>query len=200
MTFNSEDEIGELNKDMGICGFAASIYMACKIDPRLRPKRSQGNLLRRLLAEIVHFLQELEKTDKNLLREIETFTRSFDPSFDIKNYKIRCNNAMDEDEIDKIRKYDIGMPPKAVASYLKHAWNINAEVKEIHGWWQNHGNGIIGLCAPGKVKTGPYKNLLHWVYRHNSTLYSYGRTYKNLKEFNKEEKIQYKVGWKVSKK
>ena len=191
----TDHDIGALNKKNGICGFAASVYMAAKIDPTRMPTRDQGNLARRTLVEIAYFLKKLKTDDNQLFREIEAFTRSFGEqwkNFNIDDFITRCNESVTvKDEVIKAGGYDVAMTPKAVAAYLKEAWEIDAMVLPVTGGSGGNGNCILGLCENG---TGDYGDLKHWVYRHNGVIYSYGLPYPSLSVFNKQEKENYKVG------
>lgn len=208
----SEHTIGSVNNANGICGFAASVYMAAQKDPGRMPTIASGNLARRTLVEIAHFLQTLKNNNRRLFDEIQNFTRAFGSDykkFSIDDYIMLCNFSVNvtERHIYKTGGYDIAMTPDAVAAYLKHAWDIDAQVRRIQSSGGGPGNCILGLCGKHglyyKVKQtvkrqNKYSNLKHWVYRHNGQIYSYGQTYASLAAFNAAVKENYTIGWEIS--
>ncbi len=191
----SDHMIGGINNKNGMCGFAASVYMACKIDPTRIPTITQSNLARRTLVEIAHFLQTIKSSNQQLFQEIGKYTQSFGDkykNFDMDQFIGLCNFAVNVTEKHILDEggYDIAMTPNAVAAYLKLAWDIDAKAQQVNGG-QGNGNCIIGLCGNGK---GLYNDLKHWVYRHNGVYYSWGNTYPDVKSMTPG----LKVGWIVS--
>lgn len=205
---HAANTISSMNQRHGICGFAASIYMASQLDPGRMPTVTAGNLAHRTLVEIAYFLQVLERQDRNLFSEIEKFTRTFGKKhkkFDIKKFMWECNKSVEVSQyhIMHTLKYDIAMPPEAVAAYLRHAWGINTRVQRLENSNGGEGDGIFGLCSKGGIVstlqrvvlgTNNYGNLQHWVYRYRGVVYSWGNAYGDLRSVNPN----WKVGWKIS--
>ena len=193
--------IGGMNNKNGMCGFAASVYMAAAKDPSRMPTAAQGSLIIRTIVEIGYFLQDLKSRNRKLFDEIQAFTRTCGEiykNFDLDDFILLCNRAPNFTE-SNVMSFDVGMTPDAVAAYLEYAWDIEATTERVLYSSNTSRNCILGLCEKSKsAKYGQmYGGLAHWVYRHNGRIYSYGRSYDSIAAFNQAEGTRYYIGWVV---
>jgi hypothetical protein len=119
-----------------------------------------------VLAEIKTYLMMLKTKNSLLLQDIEEFTQSFDrPDWTIDNYINNINEAFCGDRAEQAvlmdASFGIGMPPKAVADYVRRVWGYHAEL------WRGPDPGTDGIIGVRDVMTNrwKYNGLCHWMYR-----------------------------------
>jgi len=190
------DNMGVLNKSWGICGFSSSLYALYKYNPKMQSRLEKGAVSpTMLLAEIKSCLVMMKADGKtDLLKEIESFTRTFDgfKDFTIESYINRINSAVNVDEktLRADPKFSMAMPPSGVVYYMQNICDLKNT--KIIGEKDNVPEAVLGLTtkdADPKI----YKGLKHWVYQSKGTIYSWGQ------QFSSIEKMGFSgIGWKLS--
>jgi hypothetical protein len=174
--------LGVTNAKWGVCGFTSSFYAMYDLNPAARPNVINATSAFTVLAEIKTYLALLKAANSPLLKEIRDFTRSFGgfEQFSIDDYIANVNQAVDKSRSQVLAdaKFSIALPPASVADYVRRIWGWKASVSEA----DPGGDGIIGVSS-GR-STGflslfrkPYNGLEHYMYRHGSTIYSWGQSF-----------------------
>lgn len=187
-------DISVLNKGWGICGFAsalAALYEHGQIKPTVDKAAASGDLKFRLLAEIKSFLVTLQAEGKeDMLRNLETFTRSFGAPFDsftVEGYISKINAVASTGASTKDSGFSMAMTPEAVVEYLKLIGG-RAAARQA-GTDKIINNTILGLGT----NAGPYKGLRHWVYHKSAKeVYNYGEI-QTLEQAKKKYQIVYQI-------
>lgn len=168
-----------LNAGWGICGITSSLYALYQHrgDNKLAQSALVGS---RMLAEIKTFLVTLQANhDLTTLGEIEAFTKLF-PGFggwSVKGYIASINQIGQKNFVvntNDDKTYSLGLPPRAVVKYLRLMCNFHG-ARELH-LSQNANEMIIGVRMKNG-RTAPYNGLVHWMYMHNGTVYSWGQQF-----------------------
>ncbi len=185
-------KLGTVNQGWGVCGFTSTFYSMYAVNPGKRAMLLGAYIPTKVLAEIKTYLMML-KADANLalLGGIETFTRSFGPdfaSFSIDTYIEHVNGAVSRSDAEIVadRKYGIAMPPEAVGDYVRRIWDHKADVQAATG--DSGADGIVGVRKEGGGAT-LHGGLVHWMYRHNGTVYSWGRSFPSIAHANKDYRL-----------
>jgi hypothetical protein len=193
--------MGKTNAGWGVCGFTSSLYAMYHLNPTARPRLINAPRPFTVLAEIKTYLEMLyAEGNTDLLDEIERFTRSFGVVdgtdfrvFTPRSYILYVNSAVDK-YIDKMSdavdeaifndgKFSIALPPQAVVDYLKRIWRYNAKAEIIDG----AGDGIVGVRDSSKDnKDKIYNGLVHYVYRKDQRIYSWGNSFGSLNDADKD--------------
>lgn len=189
------DQIGVLNRGWGICGFNSSLYTHSRrgsgrgkmADASARPSR--------MLAEIKTFMVMLEAYGRHdILQSIQDFTRAF-PGFEgftIKAYIGRIDDIVDRDRVDPgdAASYSVGLPPKAVVTYLRMVCGFpSAQKVAVDAHVQE---SLVGVSKKSG-RTAPYKGLCHWMYELNGTIYSWGERFDSVTDANEDYVVQYRI-------
>jgi hypothetical protein len=96
------------------------------------------------------------------------------------------------------------MPPHSVCDYLKRMWDYNSKVTKVPPGRDPGGDAIIGMCVKSgtrdpsgkKVKTG-YNRLVHYMYRRNGKIWSWGEDSYSSIEKAAEGGADWAKGWKI---
>ncbi len=178
--------LGVTNAGWGVCGFTSTFYAMYKESGKTRAWLQNATQAYSVLYEIRDYLMLLKGEASPLLGKITDFTRSFGSphhTFTVDNYIARIDFASaserESDDILDDEKFGIGMPPEAVADYVTRMWKAKATVQMVDGA-DTGADGIIGVCMDNPVKDGapmPYRGLVHYMYRRNSVIYSWGDTF-----------------------
>ena len=199
---NEMNLMGSTNAHWGVCGFTSTFYAMYALNPAKRPLLLGAGIATKVLAEIKTYLMML-KAEGNigLLNEIEEFTRSFGVvngndfrGFAVDEYIQLINESVGktEKEITGNPYYSIGMPPAAVADYLRRIWGHDSEILAIKGGSGGSSNGIMGVKS--KTRGMPlYDGLCHYLYRYENKIYSWGIKFSSLSDVNKKQKKDYQV-------
>lgn len=179
--------MGLANADWGVCGFTSSFYAMWKLEPAARGRLINAPRPFTVLAEIKTYLRMLQAEGNRVaINEIEAFCQSFGPGFDtftVDDYCTLVSNAVGRSEaaIKGDFHFGIGMPPKWVADYLKRMWSYDSTITEIPPGSDSGGDAIIGMVVkPGTLDPGGnvvntlYNRLVHYMYRRNGLIYSWG--------------------------
>jgi hypothetical protein len=183
-TFTS---LGTTNIGWGVCGFTSVCYAVYATHPGYRGKIINAREHYTMLASIKTFLSTLKaRGEFQLLREIEEFNKTFGvKNFSIQNYINRINNAEENVDFFRDKRFGIAMPPDAVAKYLE-TWGYEAKVLGVNAYSQDPGgNAIIGVKKvprPWNSKLTMYNRLCHWMYRYNGKIYSWGEDFNTVKD------------------
>lgn len=180
--------LGITNDKWGVCGFTSTFYAMYQLNPASRPLVVNATAAYRVLAEIKTYLMLLKAEGSPLLDDIRDFTQSFGPphdAFTVDDYIQRINDAAagnrSEKDILGEERYGIALPPAAVADYISRVWGWRATV-HAHPNCPGSGNGIIGVRVVGTGGSGePYKGLIHYMYRGNGSIYSWGKKFGSVK-------------------
>lgn len=175
------DNMGKVNVNYGVCGFASSLYALYTHSPGSQVYlASAADKKLRVAAEIKTFLEILRAEDSKLRAEIETFTRSFGGSysgFTIAEYIKSINSMTKSDALASSVDISIALPPNAVVKYLRDICNLRS-AKVVSSSTGRH-EAIIGV-ADGDPKFTLYNGLCHYVYKRGKTIYSWGNQYTSL--------------------
>ncbi len=175
------DDIGQLNRQWGICGFASSLYALYAHNPQQGDSLAQAaNTTTRMLAEIKTYLRLLQADELDgLLQEIQVFTRTFGgvfANFTIDTFIDNINAIVTktDQQLADLRDdqtWGIAMPPHAVVDYLQRVCDFRGArlVQQIPN------EAILGLCSG----PGMYRGLKHYVYLLGSTVYTWGEQHPN---------------------
>jgi hypothetical protein len=181
----SYESLGVTNKIWGVCGFTSAFYAMYKESGKTQAWLQNAVHGYSVLYEIRDYLMLLKSEASPLLQKITDFTRSFGTihaAFTVDNYiqniDFASRDLKEDKDILKDPKFGIGMPPEAVADYLAKMWNAKSSVQEVTV--DSGADGIIGVCLdnPGM----PYKGLVHYMYRRNGKIYSWGDAYASVNE------------------
>lgn len=180
--------MGSTNTHWGVCGFTSTFYSMYETRPGTRGMLIGAGIATRVLAEIKTYLVMLKaEGEKTLLDDIQSFCQTFAgfEAWTIDDYIARVNKAvnMSEADIKKEKMYSIGMPPHAVADYLKRVWAQASDVLVLPQGGDSGGDGIIGVKRTD-LGMKAHDGLCHWMYRTNGVIHSWGRAFKSVAEAN----------------
>jgi hypothetical protein len=196
------NSMGSTNQLWGVCGFTSTFYAMYALNPGKRPLLVGAGITTRVLAEIKTYLMML-KAEGNigLLNEIEKFTRSFGVTngndfrtFAVDEYIKRINQSVGKTEKDITGDpyYSIGMPPAAVADYLRRIWGYDSEILTIKEGWGGSSNGIMGVKSKTRGMS-LYDGLCHYLYRYENKIYSWGFKFSSLSDVNRKQGKDYQL-------
>lgn len=171
------DSMGMLNRRWGVCGFTSALYALHENSPGQEAGLAgSAEQCTRVAAEIKSFLRYLEAEGNALmLREIESFTSSFDgfSGFKIDDYIRRVDAVAANGQSKAIGNFSLALQPEAVAAYLDLIGFRNARVLPSGDLGQGKNELILGLKDPaGKLQK--YGGLAHYVYKKAGRIYSWG--------------------------
>ncbi len=153
----SIQDLSEANTNWGICGFVAA-FAAMNVEGKVIgvPKEDLRGIF---VSSIRKFLDN--PSNKDLGKEIETFTRTFDGfgQFSLKDFLERSWNLN-----VKTDTFGIAMPPNGVIAFLQQHKLQGA--REVNPPNPKSSNIILGL---GKGDKTAYKGLKHWVFKFDET-------------------------------
>ncbi|TCH98948.1 hypothetical protein EJV46_10370 [Roseococcus sp. SYP-B2431] len=190
MSDSIRNDLGDLNNGWGICGFTSTFYAMSSLQHGTRGALINASRPFNVLAEIKTFLRILQAGGKQkALSDITAFTRSFGKPYDkftIENYISRIDNAarenLSDDEIKKNQLFGVAVPPDQVVAYVENIWGLKCSISK----GENQENGIIGVKSKGISNLWkPYNGLVHYMYRHNQKIYSWGEVYNSIKDARK---------------
>ncbi len=171
--------LGITNAKWGVCGFTSSFYAMYKESGKTQAWLCNATQAYSVLYEIRDYLMLLKAEASPHLATITAFTRSFGKPhhvFTIDDYiaRIDWSSAQERSSAAVLAddKFGIGVPPDAVADYLRRQWKAKATVEQVVN--DSGGDGIIGVCIDNPAPTMPYKGLVHYMYRRNGVIYSWG--------------------------
>ena len=193
-------KLGITNASWGDCGFTSAFYAMWEMEKQARPRLINAPKPFSVIAEIKTYLRMLQaEGNQAAIKAIEEFCQSFGPPFDTFTVEKYCDRVSDsvglvtrsptnnkrdakaEQAILADPLFSIGMPPNLVVDYLKRMWGYNATVIEVPPGSDPGGNAIIGMnVLPGTKDPGGnvvktlYNLLVHYMYRHNGLIYSWG--------------------------
>lgn len=117
--------------------------------------------------------------------QITDFTRSFGgahAAFTVDRYIQSIDSASAAEKssagILADEKFGIGIPPLCVVDYLTRMWKAKASLEQVMA--DTGADGIIGVCMDDPAPNGvpmPYNGLVHYMYRRNGVIYSWGKTF-----------------------
>lgn len=181
--------MGIMNAGWGICGITATFYAMYQLNPGVRGALVNAPRPFSVLAEIKSYLQMLKAAGATReLDDIKAFTRAFGKvgkddfsNFTIDGYIAYINAAAQkyantgperDAEITSDGMFSIALPPMAVADYVSRIWGWRASVSDA----DQGGDAIIGVKSSDNWFNNfrLYKGLVHWVYRKNGQIYSWG--------------------------
>lgn len=180
--------MGQTNNHWGVCGFTSTFYAMYETRRGNRGMLIGAGVATRVLAEIKTYLVMLKAAgEKTLLGDIQAFCQTFAGfgAWTIDDYIARVNKAvnMSEADIKQEKMYSIGMPPYAVADYLKRAWSQDSDVLVLPQDGDSGGDGIIGVRRTD-LDMKAHSGLCHWMYRTNGVIHSWGNTYNSVSAAN----------------
>jgi hypothetical protein len=181
--------MGIMNAGWGICGITGTFYAMYQLNPAARPLLVNAPRPFSVLAEIKTYLQMLKAEGATQhLADIKEFTRSFGVvgkvdfgKFTVDDYIAYINKTaaryvnagpeMDK-EIVGDGEFSIALPPLVVADYIARVWGWSASVSD----GDQGGDAIIGVKSSNNWfnRFRLYKGLVHYVYRKNGQIYSWG--------------------------
>jgi hypothetical protein len=186
---SSLEKVGEANKYWAVCGFTTTLQALYELNPGQKALIVGRGTPTAVLAQIKKYLLEIQVHRKDLCNEIEEFTKGFANynNFSIIAYldHLRMSAGMKDEDL-KAGKYGIALPPHAVVDYLRRMWGAKPKLS----FFDTGKNGVVGVSefrstgyrAPTSASWKPYNGLIHYVYRSNGKIYSYGKKYNSLGE------------------
>ena len=195
------NNIGQVNIDYGVCGFTSALYALYTQSPENQQEylSSAAKYKSRVAAEIKTFLKILEaegdaSSENSLFKQITDFTRTFGgdyANFSIPQYVSAINTmttgAAQADSVD----ISIAMPPEGVVKYLREICNLNSAIVD-HRQQPWPKEAIIGV-RHGNTAAGMYDGLVHYVYRKEPTVYSWGKRFSDLAHAGQSQHRQYEA-------
>lgn len=204
--------LGQLNRGWGICGFTSTFYAMYQANPATRGWLVNATQVYSVLYEICDYLKMLQAANSPLVKDIETFTRSFGSpydTFDVNDYISKVESSSEatrqvlafgdnSDRKDRHRElrddelFGIAMPPQVVADYIERVWKWKAAITEFKAS-DLIGDAIVGVRNVTSTSLTMYHGLCHYLYRGGGKYYSWGSSFPSLAAANANYDICYAI-------
>jgi hypothetical protein len=208
-------QVGSVNAKHGVCGFTSSLTAMYAQSPGTRALLINGApRVTRVLADIKTYLNMLKAANaKGLLDEIADFNKVMYPQIEVAQGKTKpvwngldafitridncvtllgANTTMKEDNdiLNSLHPtFTLYMSPRAVKDYMERMWEATAVLSEQPtGLGQNC---IVGVTRPGPQNV--HKNLVHWMYKHGTDIWSWGIKFGSVQAARKEYTVVYTI-------
>ena len=179
--------MGHINDEVGICGFVSALMAIHDADGLANDAQggvfAAATLPKRLFREIHACFQAMvDQNEAALIRDVETFTRSFGKEyrkFTVQGYlNSGADNVTPEMlKIEAIRVLlSVAMPPDGLLFFLRTKLGLGAARRVNAG--DNAAKYIVGVRDASKTNgEGLHGGLVHWMYVSGGKVYSWGKEY-----------------------
>jgi hypothetical protein len=208
-------QVGSVNAKHGVCGFTSSLTAMYAQSPGTRALLINGApRVTRVLADIKIYLNMLKAANmRSLLDEIVDFNVVMYPQIVVGSGKTKpvwtgldafikriddcvtllaAKSTMQEDN-DILNSLDpsftLYMSPLAVKDYMERMWGATAVLSDLP-------TGVGLNCIVGVTRPGPkniHKNLVHWMYKHGTDIWSWGRRFDSVEDARADYSVVYTV-------